>query len=223
MRKVELIPVIEITNYDQGIPIPSSGPYWEFPDEWESYHILGNLSVGFSEELKPYFKSSSFYRISDISDTDLLKVIRKEICIQQTQENKGVEDVTSSFDGGYVLRIDHEDKYFPQCCGKLGDIEEWIGLLDEDCDYFYMGHSSPAIRQSSDKIILDFVNSEIQDGYVPPVLEETLEIERLELEATLVVVQGELDRFAERLKRMNTSENLNFPDIDRILIYGIDE
>lgn len=27
---IELIPVIEITNYDNHIPLPPNGPYWEY-------------------------------------------------------------------------------------------------------------------------------------------------------------------------------------------------
>ncbi|WBV56161.1 hypothetical protein PFY10_18335 [Chryseobacterium daecheongense] len=77
--KVELIPVIEITNYDQDIPTPSIRSILEYADEWENYHISINLSAGYTKQLKPYFKGSSFYKISEISDADLLKIIKKKL------------------------------------------------------------------------------------------------------------------------------------------------
>jgi len=126
--KIELIPVIEITNYDQDIATPISGPYWGFADDWEAYRIATSIAAGFSEDLKPYTKGSSFYKINEINDKDLLKIIHKEIATQQTEENLGIDDLESSFYGGYILKIAGVDKYFPQCCGNLGDIEDWISL-----------------------------------------------------------------------------------------------
>lgn len=184
--KIELIPVIEVTNYDHNIPMPSSGPYWEFPDEWENYHISTNIKARFFKELKPYSRGSSFYRISEISDSDLLKIIEKEIKIQQTEENRGIEDLVCSLDGGYILKIDNVDKYFPQCCGKLKDIAEWENLFsEEEHVYFYMGHPSPRVEKSETKIIFDFLNSEIQDAYSPPILEDKIAVDKKVLETAI--------------------------------------
>ncbi|MFC5873910.1 hypothetical protein ACFP3I_15040 [Chryseobacterium arachidis] len=222
--KVELIPVIEITNYDEDIPMPPSGPYWEFPDEWEDYRISANIKAGFSKDLKPYFKSSSFYRISEISDKDLLKIIHKEIEIQQTEENRGIDDLTCSLDGGYILKINNVDKYFPHCCGKLRDITEWEDLIaEEEHVYFYMGHPSPRVEKSETKIIFDFLNSEIQDPYSPPILEGKIAVDKEVLKIAIENAKNELFHFAQQLIKINELENLNIPEIDTILIYGIDE
>ena len=222
--KVELIPVIEVNNYNQDIPMPSSGPYWEFVDDWENYHIATNIKARFSKELKPYSKGSSFYRIDEISDKDLLKIIHKEIEIQQTEENRGIDDLVCSLDGGYILKIDNVDKYFPQCCGKLRDITEWEELLSDDEDpYFYMGHPSPRIIQSESSVIFDFLNSELQEGYAPPVFEDNIEVDKGALKIAIENAKKELDHFARQLIKVNKIENLNIPEIDKRLIYGIDE
>lgn len=90
---MELIPVVEITNYDNEIPLPSEGPYWEFIQDWENYRIQTNLEAGFSKELKSYSKGSSLYRVNEISDEDLLKLIQKEINFEDDDdENLGIED-----------------------------------------------------------------------------------------------------------------------------------
>lgn len=220
--KIELIPIIEITNYDQDIATPVSGPYWKFPDDWEAYRIATNSKAEYSDQLRPYVKGSSFYKISEINDEDLLKIIHKEIAIQQTEENLGIDDLVSPFCGGYILKIDDVDKYLPQCCGNLGDIKDWINLLEDEDPYFYMGHPSPRIKKTANKIIFDFLNSEIQDPYVPPMLEDQLEVDENALKIAIRDTKKQLDTFAKKLICINNHENLNIPDIDKILIYGID-
>ncbi|AZA53672.1 hypothetical protein [Chryseobacterium sp. G0201] len=220
--KIELIPVIEITNYDQDVPTPPSGPYWEFPDEWENYHISTNIKAGLSELLKSYSKASSFYRVNEISDADLLKIAKKEIDSQINKEEE-IYQLYTSFYGGYILKIDDENKYFPQCCGKLGDIEAWEDLFDEDYSFFYMGHPSPKIEKSENKIIFDFLNSEIQENFAPPILEDRIEIDKDLLRIAVENAKTELNNFALQLIKINELENLQIPDIHKILIYGIEE
>lgn len=220
--KIELIPVIEITNYDQDIPMPPSGPYWEFSDEWEDYHISTNIKAGYSQNLKPYAKGSSFYRVSEISDADLLKITKKEIDSQISEEGEN-NKLYISFYGGYILRINNIDQYFPQCCGNLGDIEDWKNLFNKDYSFFYMGHPSPRIEKSENKIIFDFLNAEIQDGFAPPILEDSIEVDEELLRIAVENTKTELNNFAKQLVKINELENLQIPNIDKILIYGIEE
>ena len=221
--KVQLIPVIEITNYDDDIQVPLFSPYWEFPDEWQDYHMSANIKAGFSGDMKPYVKGFSLYKITEISDADLLKVIHKEIEIQQADEDSGTIDLNCSLAGGYVLNIDGSDCYFPQCCADLGDIEDWEDLLDDDHSYFYMGHPSPAIEKYDHKIILDFLNSEIQENYAPPVSDHRIEVDKEALKIAVDHVKKELHAFAQRLLNINQTENLNIPEIDKILMYGTEQ
>ncbi len=220
--KIELIPVIEITNYDQSAVMPTSGPYWKFPDEWEDYHVKTNMQAGFSENLKPYFKGSSFYRISEISDSDVLKIIKKEIDIQQEDENPGIGDLVCPLAGGYILKIDHADKYFPQCCGDLKDITGWEDLFGND-PRFYMGHPSPRIKKTENTVVFDFLNSEIQENYSPPILEDSIAVDEKLLKIAVENAKAELHNFAQQLIKINELENLQILDIDKILIYGTEE
>ncbi|WP_294252273.1 hypothetical protein [uncultured Chryseobacterium sp.] len=218
--KIELISVIEIENYIEEIPFPQSGPYWEFADEWEEYHLLTNAKAGFSKDLKPYSTGSSFYRISDISDADLLRVIQKEIDRQKDDDNSEIVELACPLMGGFVLNINESDIYYPQCCGDLSAIECWNDLLADGDSYFYMGHPSPRIIKTEKTILLDFLNSEIQEHYVPPIKEDQIEIDTDALRIALEKVNQELHHFVERLVKINETQNLNILGMERILVYG---
>lgn len=218
--KIELIPVIEITNYDNDIPLPPNGPYWEYPDDWENYRIQTNVEAGFSKDLKSYSKGASFYRINEISDEDLLKLIQNKVIFEDDDETLEIEDLNNPFNGGYILKIDGIDTYFPQCCSDLGDIEEWNDLLVEDEFNFYMGHPSPRVKIIENTVTFDFLNSEIQENYAPPILQDQITVDKKELSDAIQEVKKELKTFAERLIRLNQSENLNIPNIENILVYG---
>jgi len=218
--KIELIPVVEITNYDNDIPLPSEGPYWKFIEDWENYRNQTNLETGFSEDLKPYFKGSSLYRINEISDEDLLKLIQKEINFEdEDDENLSIEDLNSPLNGGYILKIDGINKYFPQCCSDLGDITEWDDLLDDEDNNFYMGHPSPKIEKTQNTIIFDFLNSQIQENYAPPILENQITVDKEKLATAIQEAKKELEIFAKKLIKINESENLNIPNIEKIFVY----
>lgn len=217
---IELIPVIEITNYDNDIPLPPNGPYWEYSEDWENYHIQTNVEAGYSKDLRSYSKGSSLYQINNISDADLLKLIQKAIDGQQSDDDLGLEELVSPLYGGYILKIDGTNTYFPQCCSDLSDIEEWNDLLDEEENNFYMGHPSPRIKKGQKTITFDFLNSEIQENYCPPILADHLTVDKEKLAKAIQEAKKELDIFAKKLIKINGSENLNIPNIEKILVYG---
>lgn len=216
---IELIPVLEITNYNQDFPIPLSGPYWEFPNEWGNYHLATNLLAGFSEHLKPYLFGSSFYKINDLTDSDILKLIHKNIDTVSEDEKLELDDLIMPFSGGFILKIDGIDKYFPQCCSDLSDFKIWEDLLDEEESYFYAGHPSPRIEKTKKTIIFDFLNSEIQEAYVPPIFEKQLDVDKGILKNAIEDTRKELNIFAQKLNRINKTEKLNISEIEKILIY----
>lgn len=210
--KVELKPVLELSVTHPDVPFPESS-YSENKEAWDAYNRNALANSGFSASManKGHF---DLYLFSDFSDADLLQLIRREIDRQQTDENKGIDDLVGSFSGGYLLRIDGEDKYWPQCCGCLADIEKWEQLLSGK-QYLHAGHPTPLVTINENTIALEFGIE-----FSPPVKEAALEIEKSALHDAITNTKKELDAFAKRLSGINAIYNLNIPDIGTILIYG---
>lgn len=215
--KVALIPVMEILNSQKDIPLPDSGPSWEYVEEWENYNRLCNQLAGYSDALKPYSEGSSFYSIDTISNADLTLIIRNELIEQLTDKAYEVEDVLAVFMGGYVLNIDDQDIYFPQCCADLGDIELWQDLVNGQTEYFFAGHPSPKVIDKGDHLLFDFEHPTIDELFAPPVAVATIEIQKSALETAVADAQMVLMNFADRLRMINETENLKILNIDERL------
>lgn len=217
---VELIPVIEISIYNEETELPETGPYWEYQQEWGNYNNVCNQIAGFSEALKAYLLGSSLYELHAISKQDLLPLLKVEM-EKQDDEEKAPEELTRSFYGGYILKVNGQDILFPQCCSDLTDITEWEDLIDDqENTYFYCGHPSPRITQIDDDILFDFVNSEIKESFCPPVPLDEVRISRSALKTAVEIAKNELKDFSDRLEKVNTEHNLGIKNIAEILVYG---
>lgn len=218
--KVELIPVIEIRYSSEEIALPEKGPYWAYAAEWEQYREACCAKAGFSERFKPYVAASSFYKLSEITEEDLLKIIEKEIEVQQTEDELGVDDVVCALSGGYVLRVDEQDVYFPQCCGDLADVRVWEDLCAGNSRFFFAGHPSPKFSLKDNCVVFDFVKTDTGEPFAPPVPVNVLEIDVAMLQHALADAKKELDLFGERLVVVNETFNLQIKRIREVLIYG---
>lgn len=212
----KLIPVIEIGYNNQGVPVPEKYPYWHNAEIWNSYHDACYKKAGFTEKLIPYLKGSAFYRLQDISNNNL-----KKLTIDHTQElrdGKYERQQTSTFFGGYILHINGQDKYFPQCCGGLSDIIYWNKLsLGEKSNY--EGHPAPVVTFERDKVILDFTIDEFEEHFQPTPLETILILDKSYLRIAVEEVKDELLVFQKRLELINEKENLNIDNIGGLLIW----
>jgi len=206
---LELIPVIEIGYNNQGIAVPNAYPYWDNPEIWDKYHEESYQKAGFKDKIKPYLKGSSFYRLADISDKNL-----KKLTIDHTQELK---EQSCSFFGGYVLKINGQDKLFPQCCGLLADIDFWDKISNGQESY-YEGHPAPRVDFKVSKVILDLA-VEINNESFEPLTDKKIILEKEELKQAVRMVKEELKIFAERLEKINTEEKLGISNIDNVLIW----
>ena len=213
---LELIPVIEIGYANQNVPMPDKSPYWDYPENWDLYNEECYLKAGFKDKLTPYLKGSSFYKLSDISDNNLTKLI-----IDHTQEMRdkklGREEVYP-FMGGCVLRINEQDKYFPQCCCDLSDIEHWKDLVSDKFNFFYQGHPEPRVEVNGLIVTLDFTVAD--ERFAPPPVDNIISFEISTLKKAIEFVKTELDEFSNRLKKINTQQNLGIENIDELLIWG---
>ena len=213
---IELIPVIEIGYNNQGVTEPVNYPYWQNSEIWDNYHERCYEKAGFQTEFNPYLKGSSFYKISDISDINLTK-----LTIDHTQDFRdkkyGLEQ-TCTFFGGYVLRIEGEDNYFPQCCGELSDIIYWQKISNGQNSY-YEGHPAPELKFEKENIIFDFSTNEFDEIFQPPPKQQILVVNRLDLLKAVEKAKLELQQFELRLQKINKIEDLNIDNIGGMLIW----
>ena len=206
---LELIPVIEIGYNNQGIAVPNAYPYWDNPEIWDKYNEESYQKAGFLDKLIPYLKGSSFYRLSDISDDNL-----KKLTIEHTQE---LQEQSCSFFGGYVLKINGQDKLFPQCCGLLADIKFW-DKISSGQESYYEGHPAPRINFKASKIILDLVVEENDESF-EPYTDKKIILEKEELKKAVQIAKEQLKIFALRLEKINLEEKLGIIGIADVLIW----
>ncbi len=218
--ELELIPVIEIGYSNQDIPLPGKGPYWEFPDIWDNYNAACYSKAGFEDKLTPYLPGFPFYKLEDINDKNLAKLVLDHT--QEMRAGKYDREEVSPFSGGYILRINNIDKYFPQCCGDLSDIHYWIRLGKKETSVFYNGHPEPKVRLSESIITFDFSPRGFDEPFVPNLQDKQINFDIIALNKAIDKVQTELADFKSRLLKINASENINIESIEKLLIWGDD-
>lgn len=214
---IELIPVLEIGYSDQeGVNIPYKYPYWENAPLWGVYRKECLKKAGFTDQLIPYLEGAPFYLLADISDEDLARLIVNHT--QRFRKGEYEREESSPLFGGYVLRVNGQDKYFPQCCGDLSDIQYWRHLSlgnNSPCE----GHPSPVVEIENDKISLDFTVDEFDERFDPIPPETILTIERLALGKAVQNAEKQLVILEERLRHINAKENLHIERIEDLLIW----
>jgi hypothetical protein len=214
---VDLIPVIEIGYNNQDIPAPDKYPYWEYPELWSKYNSDGYKKAGFKDEFKPYLAGSSFYRLSDITDSNLTKLVIDHT--QDLRDGKYKREQACALFGGYVLRIDGQDKYYPQCCGDLADLKYWESIANGKEHGFYAGHPEPQVTIHGNKITFDFTVGEFEEHFAPTPNETIVQVDIASLRKAIETLKTELATFEQRLERINQDEKLNFDNIGRLLIW----
>lgn len=216
MMNVELIPVIEIGYCNQGISPPRASPYWEYPDEWQRYLDKCYEKAGFIDKLISYASGSGFYRARDISDNNLLKIINDHLLY--LREKKISEEEVCALFGGYVLKIDGENKLFPQCCSDLSDIIYWKALINGEIPAFDNGHPSPSISFRDEKIIF-YCNDKFEPFSPETDKEIIVPLEALTNAYRDAIV--ELEAFKKTIRRIeNKLDYKTKTPLEEILIYN---
>ncbi|MBA9079876.1 hypothetical protein [Rufibacter quisquiliarum] len=214
--KVELIPVIEIGYNNQGIDVPEKYPYWENSELWDKYHEESYLKAGFKDRLIPYLPGSSLYRLCDISDSNLTKLVKDHT--QDFRDGKYDRSQVSALFGGYVLKINGQDKFFPQCCGELADIEYWE-RISEGKQSYYEGHPAPQTYFSQGSVTMDFSVEEFDEPFQPSLPDKKIIIDLQALKIAVENAKAELREFGQRLVKIDKEEKLEINKIDWLLIW----
>jgi hypothetical protein len=215
---IELVPVIEIGYYNQGLTAPDKYPYWQYPELWDKFNADCYRKAGFKDELKPYLAGSSFYRLAEITDTNLTKLLIDHT--QEMRDGKYEREQASAFFGGYVLRIDGQDQYFPQCCGELIDIHYWENIAKGKENTYYEGHPQPQVKIQGEKITFDFTVGEFDEHFAPTPPNILVHFDIPSLTTAIQTVKEELKIFEQRLEKINQDEKLHIDNIGELLIWN---
>jgi hypothetical protein len=216
--KVELIPVIEVGYHNQDITAPDKYPYWDYPELWDKFNSDCYKKAGFKDEFTPYLAGSSFYKLNEITDNNLAKIVIDHT--QQLRDGKYEREQASAFFGGYVLRIDGQDKYFPQCCGDLADLKYWENIANGEEKGFYAGHPEPQVKILGNKVTFDFTVDEFDEHFAPTPKDNIVQFDTTSLSKAIEIVKIQLKLFEQRLKKINEDEKLNIDNIGGLLIWS---
>jgi hypothetical protein len=162
-------------------------------------------------------KSLPFHRVDEISDEDLIKVIKAHLDKFETEEL--ISEYISPLTGGYILKIDGENKFFPQCCSDVGDFDSWENLSNGKDEYWF-GH--PMAKVSFDKDSVTMICDDGDENFYPET-DKIIVIEKSALKEAVNETRKVLKDFAERLIRIEKQEKLDIKNIHKLLIFGDSE
>ena len=208
---IEFIPVLELpTKKDKESEKHPKGTSLTNTKEWDSYQEI-ELCKNYKDVKNPISQGVYQYRLLDLSNDDLIKVIRLHI------SDMDIKDSCSLF-GGYVLKIDGEIVLYPQCCGLLEEINDWSKLLDDNFDSFYLMecHPSPKFTKKADRVIID-CNEDDTGPFFPPT-EKQIIVDYIDIKNALIKLLDSLNDFSQRLDKL--SDNFGHDKISDILIWG---
>lgn len=208
---IEFIPVLELpTKKDKESEKHPKGTSLTNTKDWNNYQET-ELSKNYQDIGKPISKGVFQYRLLDLSNDDLIKVIRLHI------SDMDIKDSCSLF-GGYALKIDNEIVLYPQCCGLLEEINDWAKLLIENFDSFYLMecHPSPKFTKKADKVIID-CNEDDTGPFFPPTDKQII-VDYNDLKNALIKLMDSLKLFSQRLDEL--SDYFRHEKISDILIWG---
>lgn len=215
-KKVKLIPVIEIGYANQGVETPEHGPYWKYPKEWSDFNNKSYKKAGFKDSFIPFEPGASLFEIDLISDDNLKKIV-----VDHTRELRNgdyAREQACPLFGGYVLEMNGERLFYPQCCGDLGDIQFWRNISNSK-ESPYEGHPAPKVSFDNDEIVFDLKVQELDEEFVPPPKKRDFRLVKEELKNAIKEAESTLEKFANRIKEINESENLRLERIEDLLVW----
>ena len=215
--QVALIPVIEIGYANQGVELPDKWPCWQYPAIWDRYREESHSKAGFKTPLIPFQPGLPLYRLADIAEESLVKLTKDHT--EDLRNGVYGRAHASAFFGGYILEVEGEAKFYPQCCGDLSDIVYWEKLSNETVSA-YNGHPAPDVNIEGHIIQFDFSEEKQDEAFQPTPSSSSLLIETDALKTAVEKVAIELEDLSQRLIAINFRENLKIENIDQLLIWA---
>ncbi len=209
--KIELIPVLKI--YYANLPFRHAEHYT--PENRNKVQAASLKKAGFTADMQPYLSDTDLYRLVGLSDENLTRLVLDHI--QKYRERAYEKSRTYPLLGGYVLRLDGRDQFFPQYNGDLSDIHFWKHLAAGRLTASN-GQPVPGIHFEKDNVVFTF--DEETEYYQPLEAESILKFSRSGLKFAVDGVYETLLVFQERIEQINIIENLDIKNIHELLIWG---
>jgi hypothetical protein len=208
---IELIPVLELpTLKDEDSQNHPTGSSLSNTQEWDNYQEK-EIRKNYNNIGSPVSPGVYQYRLFDIDTEDLIKAIKLHI------SDLMIDDSCSLF-GGYLLTLNNDIVLYPQCCGLLEEINDWIKLLDYNFEPFYLMecHPSPRFSRIKNDVLIDC--SEDDNEPFSPRTQQKIFLDYNTLKKSLERLINDLEIFSKELDKLSglfDSEN-----ISNILIWG---
>ena len=213
MPHIALVPVIELGYQNQGVESPGVFPSWEHPSQWQAYYDRCYEAAGFPHRFVPFRSGLSLYRLSEIHDANLAKLVLDHL--EGYLRGELVREQVCPLFGGFVLVVDGTAELYPQCCGDLSDLRFWDALAAGRDDASWEGHPWPDVIQAGDVVELRCTD-EIED-FSPPA-KPVIELPRAALHRACLEARQEIDLMAPKIAALG--EDAGIRDLARLVLYG---
>ncbi|MCX8524210.1 hypothetical protein OF897_09785 [Chryseobacterium formosus] len=216
MKLINTIEINSLKYSQEEYELPESSDYPD-PDEWfrKWEEVVSALNYDFSR----ISKDSNLVDIETIDDDNLQMILETDL--QEIDLNK-FEDEVSIFDGGIVLTDKDKILIEPNCCGDIGNIDEWQRILDSttsDWSDLWIGHPWIFYRKQNGKVQFSDYSDVSLEEFTD--IKAIFEVEEFELKNELGKIRKHQIKFKNRITEI--LQKLNIENAEKIsaLMTGI--
>ena len=162
--EIRLVPVVEMEPWKYAGPDLASSAGLGIVEDWPQYW-MDCLAQSGIVGLEPITPDSFHVPICRLTDEHGLEQIFLNHC-RSTDDDGNAEydfdpDNQIAFSGGHVLYIGEEAIFTPNCCGDLGNLEDWYAAAthrDSNKAGLWIGHPSLEVRFDGTHLLLSGAN-----------------------------------------------------------------
>lgn len=204
----KLVNLIEIKPYDfyeddKQIELPSTN----HPIAWKEYRQNVWKSSVFTH--LPRITSDWYYVDMDDIDEDVIEIIIKNFYSDEDIDmNADYDDYICIFMGGIGVKVGDELPIRPHCCGDIGNIDNWKGMLtnpSKNWQLIWNGHPGTAYRMVGE--FIEFVNAKNETDVLEETVKSQAKMRLVDFQSQLETMKQKQTQFKQRvnskLKQMN--------------------
>jgi hypothetical protein len=193
---MNLIPVIE---FEPGLYSTNDYkiPKYQNIDGWDKYWKNSLADAGIIV-LEAYKKGSWFVEIEKLIEhyQAIEIIIKNELAHIEADPELDLIEQLSSLYGGYILEVDETNIIYPQCCGRLEDLQDWKDAseyLENTEKMLWIGH--PWLMVSA--INEEYLKIRQTAEYGEPPEPVTFELSRNDLKLSITEAENKLAKFQQ--------------------------